>query len=651
MKNLNFIIRQILGAILMAYILISCSSNMDEISESVIWYTDVDGESYPVIAVPGQVMICFNKIPKSEQLDIIEQCGGEVLEYYGTLRKYLVETEPANEMEFILNARRQPEVSSVRLNTISDPMSINMHLIDDFTIENDSHHEAGYSHGEYCYTSAKSAYPEHPERIVPSRHDTKGDFKNSLVSQYLEEIFSTTHSDSLILINMSFGYGIHKVSKSQDGDNKYYYLKNSDKYIRVPWKDTFKNEYGNLERSWWRRNYIDDIKDLASQFLTLAETNLNFIVFKSAGNDYCHEIDNFIFSQLPNYLTPEELEIVRTHFLFVSAKDDSAKVAGELYAAYANSPERYSPYLTMTDISHLNHDGTSFSSPYLLGQTARLFDLKGYQPLNSSMQKGYNVNKMVNHIKDATREYAQNIQQPGLFKSDDNITDYFYNNRYTFKGVLHSDTEDLCETGVPETYYYIEIEPIDIEPEYGADVDENLTNVTRLQIDGNYSDQLIGQEITVSGELVYNIAGCHIHTDAYLLDCNIETGSSIDNPNETQPQPSDTYYFNQRVIISGVLFSKTSSHRDEFTGEISNKTYYYLKLDQPIVVDNPNADNPKLPQFQPVYDVTEIALYGNFNPKEFMKLHVMTQGTLRPEITNKEERGIVMEVSQMVLKL
>lgn len=649
MKNNDIIIRSILTAIMMVNFLISCSSTKEITDTSTIWYTDIDGECYPIIAEPGQAIISFNRIPRNEQLDIIEQYGGEALEHYGTLRSYLVALDPASEMEFILNARKQPDVSGVHLNDISAPLSIKMSLIDDFTIENDNSNEADYSHGGYCDISAKSAYPEHPDRIVTSRYDTKGNFSKSVVFKYLDDIFSTTHPDSLVLINMSFGCYINKVGIIGDSKQQYGFLKENDEYIQVPWNLTFENEYGNLERSWWRENYIRVIKELASQFLILAETNPNFIVFKASGNDYCHEIDNFIFSKLPDKLSPEELEIVRNHFLFVSAKDDDRKVPDELYADYANSPEQYSPYLTMTDISHLSHDGTSFSTPYLLGQAARLFELWGYKPLNSTSRKGYNVIEMVRHIKDVTRQYAEDIQQPGLFQSDE-IINYYYQNRYTFQGILRCDSEDLCETGIPETYYYIEIDPINIEPEYETDLEEALNNVTRLQID-NYMGLPTGREITISGELLYNIAGCHIHTDVYLSDCTIEAGSSIDNPKETPTQqPAKVCYFNYNSIISGQLYSKTSSHVDEWTGQISNNTDYYLKLDEPITVDNPNADNPMLPQFHPIYGVKDINLYGNFNPKEFINCHVMVQGVLHPEITLSEDRGVSMEVIQMFLK-
>lgn len=95
---------------------------------------------------------------------------------------------------------------------------------------------------------------------------------------------------------------------------------------------------------------------------------------------------------------------------------------------------------------------------------------------------------------------------------------YYYERRYTFKGILRQNTEDLCETGEPHTYYYIEIAPIDIMCEdEDSQIDEPLQGVTELQLHSDdFNLDEIGKPIIVAGDLIFNIAGCHNHTPAYL---------------------------------------------------------------------------------------------------------------------------------------
>lgn len=97
---------------------------------------------------------------------------------------------------------------------------------------------------------------------------------------------------------------------------------------------------------------------------------------------------------------------------------------------------------------------------------------------------------------------------------------YYYENRYTFHGILRQNTEDLCETGEPHTYYYIEIDPIDMTFEgEDSEFEEPRYGVTELQLHSyDFSTDEIGKPITVSGNLVFNIAGCRNHTEAYLED-------------------------------------------------------------------------------------------------------------------------------------
>ena len=103
-------------------------------------------------------------------------------------------------------------------------------------------------------------------------------------------------------------------------------------------------------------------------------------------------------------------------------------------------------------------------------------------------------------------------------------TIYYYERRYVFSGILRQDSEDLCETGEPHTYFYIEIDPIDMTYEGDdSEFEEPRYGVNKLQLHSyDFSPDEIDKPITVSGNLVFNIAGCRNHTEAYLEDVTKE---------------------------------------------------------------------------------------------------------------------------------
>ena len=508
----------VIGAIfsVFAMSLSSCQSEMRyDVKE--IQFTNIYGDTYQETAVPEQVIIMFVEgVSERIQYQIISECGGEILEYYPLLDSYLVKTIASMEMDFITKARYYSEVQDVHLNIVSSPMS-NMYVMDIFKgeYENDKNN-VSLSHGDYCYYAARTAYPECPDCINEISCDFKNlaSFFDSPLSsrnqiQYLNDIFDRSDSETLILINMSYG---RKLGNEE----------------RQMWDECNKNE-----RSDYVNGYIDEIRSLANYLLKLSEYNPNFIIFKAAGNAGCHVMDEVIFNKLDDLLTRQQLDIIKKHVLYVGAKDDDFEGIEKLpmdktklYAYYSNSPAQYCPYMSMVDITQLYVSGTSFAAPYLLGKAARLFDMKGYRPMSRTMGYGLTVEDVVKHIKDETREYARSIQQPGIYTETYDSGPYYYGNRYSFSGILRCDYEDLCETGHPERFYYIEIAPIDIQVAEEDDIFEPLSNVTRLQLTQmNLSPEkihsAIGQKIEVVGELWYHIAGCHIHTDAYLLGCNI----------------------------------------------------------------------------------------------------------------------------------
>ena len=622
--------------------LISCRSEK-ELSSKIL-YTNTDGETYEEEAVPNQAIIMFiDGITNSIQRQIIKESGGEILEYYPLLDSYLIQTDDKREMDFINKARTHYEVEEVHLNSISKPLSLNIHILDSFNSDflDDKKNNVCLSHGDYCCYAATTAYPECPDCVIKVKHDFDeiSSFFNPPLSsrnqkKFLNDIFEQCPINELILINMSWGRRL--------GSRE-----------RQLWSDSNERERKN-----WILGYIDDIKFLSNNLLKLSKYNQNFLVFKSAGNEGCHIMDEVIFNKIKNKLNKEQLRILNNHVLFVSAKDDDFDGMEKfpidktkLYAYYANSPSKYCPYMTMVDISHLSIPGTSFASPYLMGMATRLFDKEGYRPMNSDEGKGYNVVEMLDKIRNSTRDYAETIQQPGLYITEEPKQNYFFDKYYTFTGIVRSGLEDLCEPGVPENYLYLQIAPIDILVGDDPEIEESLYGVTQLQIiDFDLWDK-IGKEVTLSGDLCFHFAGCHIHTDAFLKNIDInEDERNAYNISGNKTMEPETYYYNELQELKGTLSKKTEFKTDEFTGDVRQEIYYYLLLDSPIHIRDKNESSvPTLPFYKPIYNKTEVSLYGNYNPKEFPSgSRVKVQGRLTPEVTSSDNRGLNMMVENII---
>ena len=589
----------IFSVIFCVLILFSCMSERDAVTKGVpIAYTNPQGKEFLEIAIPGQAIITFGNTDEEQQLKIIKDCGGKVIEHYPMLRTYLVKTGENKEMEFILKARQQPGVESATLNVVSEPMGVNMNIIDDFT-----HVSNGLIHGEYCVESAKSAFPSNPGFLLINPYDLQGHFTRSEELKCLNHIFGTTHPDSLILLNISYGpriYELERVSSNnagnavvQDSNGNYYQyvIGKNGKPVEIDWDETYAHANGDLERQLWIDRYLEGINERTADLTTVSEVsgNTNYIVFKSSGNVGCHVADSVIFNQnvLNAILSQRQLTTLENHMFHVSAKDDDRRTnQNVLYADYAVSPVQYNPYMSMVDISHLKHDGTSFSTPLLLGLAAKRFYINGYRPESQPKGSGISVSEMVRHIKNVTRNYALNVQQPGLYTEDGDSTSYttgpyYYNHRYAFTGVLKRGYEDLCGTGVPEEYFFLEIGPIDIDVDGSSEFEEPLRGVTQLQLvnagnnniynspgnrsTGNNDDlaSLVGQVVTATGTLRYHIAGCHIHTDAYLEDYVINEAQIIDCPEDETPRTIISPTFND--TSSGHFSIKSITLSDDFT--------------------------------------------------------------------------------------
>lgn len=625
--------------LLMALQLMSCSVDRHAVTD--IMYTNIEGDTYPESAVPGQAVIMFTDgVDEVTHHRIIEECRGEILEYYPLLDSYLIKTGDGKEMDFILSARNHPEVEDVHLNSLADPMSIDMHIMDDFTnMEmDDKKNGVCLSHGDYCSYAAKTAYPDCPDCINIKKYDFYdiSGFLNYPLSKrnqkkFLNDIFEQTDGESLILINMSFGRKL--------GTRK-----------RQIWAESSAEE-----RNYWIAGNIDDYRRLANNMLKLKKRNPNFIVARSAGNDGCHVMDQEVFSKLEHKLSPQQLDVLQNHVLFVSAKDDDFEGIEELpidktklYAYYANSPAIYCSYMTMVDITHLGLPGTSFSSPFLLGKIARLFDIDGYRPLGSTYNQGRTVIDIVNHVKEVTQNYALNIQQPGLYSDEHVAETYYYNRRYTFTGTLKAGYSDLYETGEETSYYYLEIDPIDIQPDGSDEFEEPLTNVTRLQIVNQDMENMINREKSVSGYLLYHIAGSSIHTDAYLTDVEIEGDDNQPHQVVAPNNQATTYYYQDLSTVTGVFHRVRYSEPDEFSGEEQVREYFYLSPDSPVTVKDKN-EGSRLPALKSLYDQTELNLYGEFNPESLDGSRVTVSGKFT--MLESSERGprlylYVREISQ-----
>lgn len=99
---------------------------------------------------------------------------------------------------------------------------------------------------------------------------------------------------------------------------------------------------------------------------------------------------------------------------------------------------------------------------------------------------------------------------------------YYYESFYTIRGTIRSASEDLCETGSPEKYYYLQTAPLTVFPQQGDEISEKRTGVTKIQLQGFPSiSKYEGKTVQVYGRLVFHIAGCHIHTDVYMIETQL----------------------------------------------------------------------------------------------------------------------------------
>ena len=282
----------------------------------------------------------------------------------------------------------------------------------------------------------------------------------------------------------------------------------------IKWNRTFFDSLGTYERESWITNYISNVHFLLRNLEVLHEAypTIDFIVTKSTGNNGCHELDTYVLKPLRAELSEAQNRIMNEHFFLVSAKDDDSSLSGELNASYADAPKFYHPWVTTVDISHLKHDGTSFAAPLLLGYMARRLDTE------------YDVTarKIVAYIKTETQKDAiNNNRQPGLFAIEISRK-YAYERIYQFEGVLRRGAEDLCGTGVPETFYYLQMKPTEFYDASGVEEWPSV-KVTRMQVSLPHASAYVGKRIKVVGTPSCHLigSGCHIHTDVYMADAMV----------------------------------------------------------------------------------------------------------------------------------
>ncbi len=524
-----------------AYTFFSCVSHTKYTEEETyceIEYTNEDGETYSVPVVPTQVLIMFHDwVTETEQRQIIKELGGDILDYFPMLDSYLVATKPQCEMIFINCARQYRQVEDVHPNVVYDCKSVDMYIIDSFEelSVTDNKNNVCLSHGDYCVYAARTAYPERPENIIKKGYEffpSAGErffasFTGGIQKKHLDNIFNQSDSNSLILINMSYGPKLGARN-------------------RQLWDESTDSERYN-----WTKAYLDDIRHLANDIEKLVRHNPNVIIFKAAGNEACHNIDEIIFNNLYNKLTLRQHKNITNHVLFVCAKDDNYSGIeklpidkSKLYAYYSNSPSKYNPCMTMVDISHLDIPGTSFAAPFLLGKVARKFDIEGYKPINS-LSRGWTVTDMIRHIKKNTREYATNIQQPGLYtdikQSKPETPKNKKSNFIPSKGCnLSESADDFGDTTLTGTIYETAVGLLNI-PEYYLLLERPITkigrheysqhipinNQTKVRLPNNFAElylkDLVGKCVTVRGVLIED----YDHKDAIFLMVNLNFGFSL----------------------------------------------------------------------------------------------------------------------------
>lgn len=341
----------------------------------VVNMVDEDGTPYSIEAVEGQVCVWFDEdTPYKTANKSIKASGGRIVAQIPKNGYYLVEVPVDKVQVFLRKISKEITIDWACPNMVSYSCTTSNYILDNFnTME-------GYkslSHGEIVQYALQEFDSVSPLRgidigtkngmFVCRDEEDMEDLGNMCINTevFALDDISRLPSSGPIIINMSYGPGLHEREKVRNKNYK--------------WKDAT-----DAEKFYYRASYLTSIKSTIQNLKPLE--GMDYIVVHSAGNEGVKTFDADIISMLRNTLTPYEQEIMDKHFLLVAAGETEKK-----HQDYSNEMEsgHNDLWVTKMDISDFKYHGkkwrgTSFAAPRtagILSSVANEMNLTGAEVL------------------------------------------------------------------------------------------------------------------------------------------------------------------------------------------------------------------------------------------------------------------------------
>jgi len=268
----------------------------------------------------------------------IEENGGEVIERLPNINYYLVNAGVGKENSFMEQMRKYSNINFISLDAFEYINQSKSYAIDNF---NGSHGDNVSYSLEKCDTAKN-----HINRYNAGKENDDTRLTYSDIDRYLYYILESEPKISKV-INMSFGPSLEDLNSYTEQ-----YKEGLIRHIKIA------------------ANYNDR----------------DFVIVKSAGNDGLKDLDKKILNDLEKSLTIAEKEVLRKHFILVSAKDTrDPRYSNAVSKDYRGS------LVANVDISDLarngkNLIGTSFAAPSLacfINSVANKHDIKVTETLDT----------------------------------------------------------------------------------------------------------------------------------------------------------------------------------------------------------------------------------------------------------------------------
>ena len=380
-RTVGFVTAPVL--LLLLILINTCSTQGSEEMEHYYVTYELEGVTYTVEAVPGQVVLSTSDASLLDNIlknyivqDAIEELG-----------IYLIYVGVGYEGKFIEKIFDQEVGIIATPNTIYYPYELQVHIMDDFKTTVD---EGNDLHGDIVQEAYIQAGGNRSSlHSIDVGYD--GKFNSYEVGKALSEILASSSSEDKIIINMSFGPALVKDKKK---------LKWTDPEVT----DEMRNSYADSFR--WRILQVLEV-------INKCESR-DVVVVMATGNEgmpnFQKEILGGLESMMFAYYLPWDYynmkRILDSSIIFVSAKDDDA--------IYGNGvlDNDYNSLITKVDITDWkysdgkHYSGTSFAAPMVAAMISHYSD-----QLRVSAEKALELIKNVTLVSDDQILIVEDVEE------------------------------------------------------------------------------------------------------------------------------------------------------------------------------------------------------------------------------------------------